>query len=263
MTARPANAGVGFIGGGRIVRILLGGWHRAGRLPDQVVVYEPQAGALDRLRGEHPTVQAGDLASAAKQPVLFLAVPPPLLTEVAASLAGVVDDETVVVSLAPGTRLARLREALDGHQRLARVIPNAASLIGAGYNPVAFDPHLPQADRAVVLDLLVPLGAAPVVTDEQLEGFCVVTAMGPTYLWPQLTALAEVARNAGLDDTQAVQAVTAMATGAARLLAEAGLPVAEVLDLVPAKPMAQPVATIAATYPQVLLPLHATLAGRS
>ena len=41
---------VGFIGGGRVARILLGGWRRAGILPSEVVVYDPDAKALDFLR---------------------------------------------------------------------------------------------------------------------------------------------------------------------------------------------------------------------
>jgi pyrroline-5-carboxylate reductase len=38
------NRSVGFIGGGRVARILLGGLKRAGQLPDRVVVSDSNAG---------------------------------------------------------------------------------------------------------------------------------------------------------------------------------------------------------------------------
>ncbi len=46
--------------------------------------------------------------------------------------------DAVVVSLAPVLTLARLSEMLGGFGRLVRVLPNAPSLVGAGFNPVAF-----------------------------------------------------------------------------------------------------------------------------
>ena len=40
----------GFIGAGRITRIMLGGFKRAGRLPQQIVVTDSNQEALDALK---------------------------------------------------------------------------------------------------------------------------------------------------------------------------------------------------------------------
>ena len=48
---------IGFIGGGRITRILLGGWAKAGKLPSEIAVSDPDAESLSRLSGEFPSVQ--------------------------------------------------------------------------------------------------------------------------------------------------------------------------------------------------------------
>ncbi|OQB94702.1 MAG: hypothetical protein BWX86_01412 [Verrucomicrobia bacterium ADurb.Bin122] len=37
---------IGFIGGGRITRIFLAGWARAGQLPARIVVADPNAGTV-------------------------------------------------------------------------------------------------------------------------------------------------------------------------------------------------------------------------
>ena len=44
------NKSVGFIGGGRIVRIFLEGWKRANALPAKIVVSDCSADALAKLK---------------------------------------------------------------------------------------------------------------------------------------------------------------------------------------------------------------------
>ena len=75
---------VGFIGGGRVTRIFLEGWKRAQKMPGKVVVSDCNAEALARLRAQFPQVEAAaSIGAAAGQGVVFLAVHPPVLTEVA------------------------------------------------------------------------------------------------------------------------------------------------------------------------------------
>jgi pyrroline-5-carboxylate reductase len=39
---------IGFVGGGRVTRILLGGWAKAGQTPREVVVSDSDSTALER-----------------------------------------------------------------------------------------------------------------------------------------------------------------------------------------------------------------------
>jgi pyrroline-5-carboxylate reductase len=48
------NKTIGFIGGGRITRIFLAGWKRAGMLPGKVVVSDCNADALAKLKSQFP-----------------------------------------------------------------------------------------------------------------------------------------------------------------------------------------------------------------
>ena len=152
-------------------------------------------------------------------------------------LAGKLRPDAVVVSLAPKVSIARLSEALGGFGRVARTIPNAPSLVGAGFNPVAFGPGLPEDARRDLLELLGPLGACPVVPGGHLEAYAVLTAMGPTYLWFQLQQLRELGRSFGLPAADVDAGLAAMATGAARTLFASGLSAEEVMDLVPVRPL--------------------------
>lgn len=258
-----AGVRVGFVGAGRVARILLAGWTRAAAVPADVVAYDPDPAVLDRLVAQAPTVRVGSLAEAGAADVVVVAVHPPVAREAFADLAAALAPSAAVVSAVPTLRLSALAEILGADHAAARVIPNAPSVVGAGYNPVAFAPGAPEPVRAAVRDLLAPLGAAPEVDDEALEAYAVLTAMGPTYLWPQLYALLDVARDAGLDEAAALRGLEAMVVGAAAVMTGSGLDRDAVTDLVPSRPMAAPVDALARAYGEVLTPLHARLAGRA
>ncbi len=244
-----SNKTLGFIGGGRITRIFLEGWTRANALPANLVVSDCNADTLARLKARFPGVQmAAESRAAASQDIIFLAVHPPVVADVAAQIKASLRPGAVLVSLAPKFTVAKLTGLLGGFARIARVIPNAPSLIGQGYNPVSFGPALPAADRAEVQALLAPLGECPEVAEEKLEAYAILSAMGPTYLWFQLQALREVAAGFGLSEAEIAPALKRMVCGGTRTLLESGLTPAEVMDLIPVKPLAEMEPQVAEIY---------------
>lgn len=250
-----SNKTIGFVGGGRITRIFLEGWRRANALAANIVVSDCNADTLAKLKTQFPGVQTtGDSQAAAAQDIVFLAVHPPVMAEVATAIKGSVKPNAIVVSLAPKFTLAKLTALLAGFARLARVIPNAPSVVNFGFNPLAFAAALSAADRAEIVVLLSPLGECPEVAEEKLEAYAVLTAMGPTYLWFQLQALREVAAGFGLSEAEIAPAMKRMVCGGARTLLESDLTPAEVMDLIPVKPLAE-------MEPQVSEMYHTRLPG--
>jgi pyrroline-5-carboxylate reductase len=245
-----SNRTIGFIGGGRITRIFRDGWLRGNAMPGSIVVSDCNADTLAKLKARFPQIATapGNSAAAASQDIVLLAVHPPVMAEVCAGIKGNLNPAALVVSLAPKFTVAIISELLSGFARIARAIPNAPSIIGAGYNPVVFSSALTPADKAELTSLLSPLGECPEVAEQKLEGYAVLTAMGPTYLWFQLQALREVALGFGLTEAEVAPALKRMVCGATRTLLESGLAPAEVTDLIPVKPLAEMEAQVAEMY---------------
>jgi pyrroline-5-carboxylate reductase len=254
------NKSVGFVGGGRVARIILEGWKRADTLPAKIVVSDCNADALVKLKTRFPSVKTGAASGvAAVQDIVFLAVHPPVMAEVAAGIKGSLKPGALVVSLAPKFTIAKLTELLGGFARLARVIPNAPSVMNFGFNPVTFAPALSAADKGEITGLLSPLGEHPEVAESKLEGYALLTGMGPTYLWFQLYALREVTAGFGLSDAEIAPALKRMVCGGTRTLLESGLTPAEVMDLIPVKPLAEMEAQVAELYRTRLPALYAKI----
>ena len=252
---------IGFVGGGRVVRILLTGLARSAASRD-VVVSDPDSDAIEALVHRFPAVRPTEaLAEVAGQDVVFCAVPPPLVEGLLPEIGPHLGSETVFVSLAPVVRLPVLQDGL-GVERVARMIPNAASIIGSGFNPVAFSEAWDSDDKKALLEWLSVLGECPEVPDEQVEAFAVLTAMGPTYFWYQLDELQQIGERLGLDEAVVRHALSQMLHGATTAFFEADLPVAELVDLIPAKPMQEHEATIRAAYDRRLGAVYEQLTHR-
>ncbi|MBP6702594.1 MAG: NAD(P)-binding domain-containing protein [Vicinamibacteria bacterium] len=232
---------VGFIGGGRIVRIILKGWMQAGYWPGKVVVSDTEPKSLETLRAACPEAFTvpGDNLQPAEQDVVFLALHPPGLKSALGDLRGRVSAASIVVSLAPKLTIEDIAGALGGASKIARVIPNAPSIVGAGFNPICFGPALSSTDRGVLLNLLAPLGAAPEVAERDLEAYALLTGMGPTCLWFELYEMLALAEEFGLERAAATKALAEMARGTVRTMTDSHLSPAEVMDLVPVRPLAE------------------------
>jgi pyrroline-5-carboxylate reductase len=250
------------VGGGRITAIFLEALGGRGLALDRVTVSDTSPEVLTRLKARFPAVATtADNAEAASGERVFLALHPPALKAVLPEIASGLRPDAVVVSLAPVLTLGRLSTLLGGFSRLARVLPNAPSLVHAGFNPVAFDDGLPADARAEIGSLLDGLGAHPEVPEESLEAYAILAAMGPTYFWFQWQALRELAASFGLPPAEADRALRAMLDGAVRTFFDAGLTAGQVLDLVPVKPLVEAEPLVLQAYREVLPRLHAKLKG--
>lgn len=230
---------IGFIGGGRITRIFLEGWTRAQKLPANITVSDLNADTLAKLKAQFPSiVTTPDNARAAAQDIVFLAVHPPAMTEIAAAIKSAIKPDAVVVSLAPKFTITKLGGLLGGFARLTRVIPNAPSVVNFGFNPVAFGPALTETDKAAINGLLAPLGDCPEVAEEKLEAYAMLTARGPVYFWFQFYELRQLAESFGLSREEAQTGLETMLAGAFRTMSASGLSADDVKNLVPLKPSA-------------------------
>jgi pyrroline-5-carboxylate reductase len=249
---------VGFIGGGRVARVLAGGWRHAGVFPVEVLVNEPDDSAFGKLAELCPDVRRASMEEAAAAAVVFVALHPPVLGSTLPALLACLGAQSTVVSLAPKIPLSALTAGL-GTPRVARMIPNAPSIIGRGFNPVTFGAGLDAAARQDLSGLFAPWGACPEVPEGDLEAYAILTGMGPTYYWYQWQALRDVAAQFGLAPERADDALRQMLDGAAATLLQSRLTPAAVMDLIPVRPLQAIEESVTAAYSTALPALYAKI----
>jgi len=254
---------VGFIGGGRITRIILGGLKNAKKMVDyKCVVSDIQPDTLEKLKRDYPEIDiTDDNRKSAESSIVFFAVHPPVIGKCTDEIKGFLKKEAVIISLAPKITIAKLSEMLGSFNRIVRMIPNAPSIINSGYNPVSFSNAFTVSEKQQLLNFLNILGESPEVEEEKLEAYAILTAMGPTYIWFQLYELHNIVNKFGLDDTEIEEGITKMIYGAVKTMYNSGLTPSSVMDLVPVKPLGEDEESIKNIYRTRLENLFKKLKG--
>ncbi|MDZ7777991.1 MAG: NAD(P)-binding domain-containing protein [Bacteroidales bacterium] len=228
---------IGFIGGGRITKIILKALKNESVDLESTVVYDPDAEVCSKLKQQFPGIQIADSQEApARQSLVVLAVHPPVLKEIFPELKTMINIESVVLSLAPKFTISKISEAL-GTERVVRMIPNATSYINEGYNPITFASGMDEKTKNQLMKFLKPLGKNFETDESKLESYAIVSAMLPTYFWFQWQEMENIARETGLSPKEAQKAVKVTLKKAWELYYTSDLTAEEVMDLIPVKPM--------------------------
>jgi len=246
---------IGFIGGGRITKILLQAFSSKNVKFKSVIVSDINNDVSIRLRSIYPFIEIDNASVAAAQDIVFISLHPPVIMDTLELLKNNVRSDATVISLAPKINIAKLSLKLGQVKKIARLIPNATSYINDGYNPVSFSNGFSNEDKKSVLDLLKNLGHTFEVAEEKLEGYAIISAMLPTYFWFQWKSIEEIGLKTGLTKSESEDAVHQTLLAAINLMYTSELKPEEVIDLIPVKPIGEHETQIGEIYNTRLLGL--------
>ncbi len=210
---------------------------------------------MTNLKKQFPDIVTADAKSAAKQNFVFISLHPPVVMDTLESIKGDVNADAVIISLAPKINLTKLYAKLDHVKNIARLIPNATSYINKGYNPVTFAAEFEITQKQVVLELLNTLGNTFEVAEEKLESYAIMSAMLPTYFWFQWRELSEIGGKIGLTGEESKKAIYDTIIASLDLMFKSGLTPAEVIDLIPVRPIGEHEQQITGIYNTKLIGL--------
>jgi pyrroline-5-carboxylate reductase len=230
---------IGFIGGGRITKILLQAFSNKNVKFKSVIVSDTNSEVSARLKSIYPFIEVDNASVAAAQDIVFISLHPPVIMDALELLKNNFRSDATVISLAPKINIAKLSSKLGQVKKIARLIPNATSYINDGYNPVSFSSGFSSEEKASILDLLKNLGHTFGVSEEKLEGYAIVSAMLPTYFWFQWKCIEEIGIKTGLTKSESEEAVHQTLLAAINLMYTTELAPEEVIDLIPVKPLGE------------------------
>jgi len=230
---------IGFIGGGRVTKILLQGFNNRKVKFGKVVVSDTNPEILAALKKKFPEVEGADSLIAARQDILFISLHPPVIMDTLELIKASVKADSTVISLAPKINIAKITSKLPQVKNIARLIPNATSFINEGYNPVCFTAGFEKGDKTEILDLLKTLGETFEVPEEKLESYAIMSAMLPTYFWFQWNELAAIGQKIGMTEKEVKVSINDTLLASLNLMYKSGLTPKEVIDLIPVKPIGE------------------------
>ncbi len=165
--------------------------------------------------------EVSEAQAAARHDAVLLGFKPQQLGVLAPNLQELAGEGTALYSLLAGLTLEQLKTAFPMASAHIRVMPNLAARIGK--SPIILlEEGLGEVARVETFAFFDHLGTATWLEDE--AKFDLVTALagsGPGFVYRFIDALAEAARDLGLDEAQATNLATATVDGASSLAATA------------------------------------------
>ena len=246
---------IGFIGGGRVSKILLRGFKNRNLEFSSIYVCDTNGDVLKNLKNEFPHIEiCDDPRKPAYRELVFIALHPPAIAETLKKVNGTFGENTIVVSLAPKISIDKLTGLLQS-DNIVRMIPNATSIINKGYNPVCFSPDFPDHRKNSVLKILRTLGYTFETAEEKLESYAIISAMLPTYFWFQWDEMEKISEKIGLNTRETKDAIRETLLAAVQLFYNPDMSHEEIMDLIPVKPVGDHEQNIRECFTSKLLPL--------
>jgi len=251
---------LGFIGAGRITKIMLQVIANNKTEYKAIVVFDINTDILVALKSQFPgIVAANSSAEAAQQDIVFLALHPPVIMDTLEQLKNQFKTGCVVVSLAPKISIQKIASKLKTIKNIVRLIPNATSIINEGYNPVCFSNEMSDSKKLSMLSIFRRMGHTFEVPEQKLESYAIMSAMLPTYFWFQWKELIRIGSQIGLTEDESRNSVRDTMLAALRTYFYSGLQPDEVIDLIPVKPIGEYEPQIKDIYTDKLIPMFEKL----
>lgn len=228
MNDNSANPVIAMIGAGNMSRAIIGGLIARGHPAERLAAADPDPETRDAVAREFGiATHAGNERAVTGADIVVLAVKPQVIDQVTESIAAALAGDCVVVSVAAGVPVSRLRARLGDAAAIVRVMPNTPALRGAGAAGM-FAAGCSQAQQRAVRSLFEAIGKVFEIEDEALmDTVTAVSGSGPAYFFALAEALAEAGQAAGLSRETAEGLAAQTATGAGVMLGAGDTPAAE------------------------------------
>lgn len=207
-----------FIGGGNMASALISGLANPPRSDLRIRVVEPGEEARKRLQATFDLTTFTDAVAAIEgADVVLLAIKPQIMSAVLGELAGHVQPDQLVLSIAAGVTMDSIEARLGSSQAVVRCMPNTPALIGHGITGMTAGRHCNPHQRALAEQILSAASEVIWLEDEGLmDAVTAVSGTGPAYYFLLTEALAAAARELGLPAATAerLAAITCFGAGA-------------------------------------------------
>jgi pyrroline-5-carboxylate reductase len=215
---------IGFIGTGNMGTAMMGGVISSGIVDAQdVMASDIFQAALDKVNeefGVNTSISNRDVVDFAD--IIFLAVKPQYLPDAIDGIKDMDYTDKVVVSIAAGQSLARLKELFGKEIKLIRVMPNTPALVGEGMSALSPNDLVSEEESETVLELFESFGKAEIVPERLQDAVVGISGSSPAYVYMFIEALADGAVAEGMPRAQAYKFAAQAVLGSAKMVLETG-----------------------------------------
>lgn len=228
-----SNKKIGFIGAGAMAEALIKGLLATGKLTcTQCTLSDISSQRLSYMSGHYGVNVNQDNTALAKQSdVLVIAVKPQVINKVVEEISRFISNNTLVISIAAGVKLAQLEEKMP-NVPVIRVMPNTPASVGAGMTALSLGQIAASEHGQIALSIFEAVGKAVTVSEDLMDAVTGLSGSGPGYTFVLIDALADAGVRVGLNRQTATILAAQSLLGAAKMVLDTGEHPAKLRDMV-------------------------------
>ncbi len=211
---------IGIAGVGKMGEALVRGLV-AGRVvpPSRVLVSDAIPARAKEIASKYGVTSVDSTARLAEQSdILVLAAKPKDMPALVDSIAGHVQKDGLVITLAAGVRTAFVERVLKARGRVVRIMPNLACAVGEGASAFALGKTATEHDALVVEEMFGALGRVTMVEEPMLDAVTGLSGSGPGFIAALANYMIEGGVRSGLPRDVATKLALQTMKGTAELL---------------------------------------------
>lgn len=181
-----------------------------------------KAEALAEALGANPSTNE---EIARRADYIFLGVKPQMMAGMLAGIAPILkerQDRFILVTMAAGLTIQRIREMAGGNYPVIRIMPNTPSSIGEGMILYTPSEDITTHELEAFLTSMLGAGRLSGLPEPLMDAGSAVSGCGPAFVDLFIEALADGAVACGLPRAAALEYAAQMVAGSARLVLESG-----------------------------------------
>jgi pyrroline-5-carboxylate reductase len=224
MALNLSNRRVAVLGAGKIGGILLQAMLQEGllsrKLTRATVAHADRARTLrQKLRIAVGTNNADAVRDA---DIIFIAVKPPIVQEVAEEIRATISPQQLVISVAASVSTSQIENALAANIPVIRTMPNTPCVVRTGMTAMCKGRFAGAHHVEIARALFDTVGRSVLVDEKHMDAVTGLSASGPAYIYIILESLAEAGVKVGLPRDVATLLAAQTAMGAAKVVLETG-----------------------------------------
>ncbi|CAB4654621.1 unannotated protein [freshwater metagenome] len=213
---------VGVIGAGVMGEAIIAALIAYGVKPELIAISEKRKDRADELVERYGITIAEISGNVSKAQALLLVVKPQDMAGVLAEIKSSLNPDAVVVTFAAGKTISFITDALGTGNPVIRVMPNTATLVGAGMAAISLGSGVTAEQSDFVTGFLAATGKVVELPEDLQDAVTATSGSGPAYFFRFVEAMVDGAKALGLSHEVATELTVQTMIGAAKLLESSG-----------------------------------------
>lgn len=164
---------------------------------------------------------------------IILAVKPQIYDECINQIKNSLKEDAVVISIAPGISIERLKNSFGDATKIVRVMPNTPSLVGAGMSVLSFsDDSFTTNETSDIEDIFKSCGEIEVIDEKYMDAVVPISGSSPAYVYMMIESLADGGVLLGLPRKLSYKLAAQAVFGSAKMVLETQTHPGELKDAV-------------------------------